>query len=107
MFAGGAKNKDFLDVSDLVKGGFPCHVSRGEIRDLIDLLFNAGILKHKVGDGNDKYGLCDKKTIESILAEESFESLKKDRFDAYRSLNKYFDKDSRTVPRTEIFYRET
>jgi len=69
---GTALNKSFLRLPDIPNGGFPKHVSKGEVNDVVDALFNAGILDRKLGDGNHKYGLKDKSVIEQILADFSF-----------------------------------
>lgn len=97
-WAGTALNKNFLRLPDIPNGGFPKNVSKGEINDVVDALFNAGILDRKLGDGNWKYGLKDKSVIDQILGESSFS--------AHPTMTKYFMKDKATVPRSEIEYRE-
>jgi hypothetical protein len=97
-WGGTALNKSFLRLPDIPNGGFPKHVSKGEVNDVVDALFNAGILERKLGDGNQKYGLKDKSVIEQILEDSTFEQ--------HPTMMKFFLKDRETVPRSEIEYRE-
>lgn len=97
-WAGTALNKSFLRLPDIPNGGFPRYVSKGEVNDVVDALFNAGILERKLGDGNHKYGLKDKSVIEHILEDSTFR--------AHPAMVKFFLKDKETVPRSEIEYRE-
>ena len=97
-WGGTSLNKNFLKLPDIPNGGFPKHVSKGQIKDVVDALFNAGILDRKLGDGNYKYALMDKAMVEEILTGLSFH--------AHPKMTKYFMKDKETVPRSEIEYRE-
>lgn len=97
-WGGNALNKSFLRLPDIPNGGFPKYVSKGEVNDVVDALFNAGILERKMGDGSQKYGLKDKSVVEQILDGTTFA--------AHQSMMKFFLKDKETVPRSEIEYRD-
>ncbi len=97
-WGGKSLNKNFLKLPDIPNGGFPKHVSRIEVNDVVDVLYNAGLLDRKLGDGNHKYALMDRTTIETILSAMSFSG--------HPKMTKFFMKDKETVPRSEIEYRD-
>lgn len=97
-WGGTSLNKNFLKLPDIPNGGFPKHVSKGQVNDVVDALYNAGILDRKLGDGNYKYALMNKTVVEKILSELSFAD--------HPRMTKFFMKDKDGVPRSEIEYRD-
>ncbi|MEE8452968.1 MAG: hypothetical protein V3R99_13665 [Thermoguttaceae bacterium] len=93
-WAGGAKNKAYLTAGDLPNGGFPRSVSKGEVSDAADVLFNAGLLNKKLGDGKPKYGLAEKTVVQPILDKKSF--------DGNQKMDKWFQKGKERVPAREL-----
>lgn len=93
-WAGGAKYKAYLKADDLPNGGFPKHVSKGEVFDAADVLFNAGLLRKKSSGGRPKYGLAEKTVLQPILDNKSF--------DGNRKMEKWFQRGKETVPARDL-----
>ena len=83
-WAGDAKYKAYLMADDLPNGGFPKSVSKGEVSDAADVLYNAGLLRKKPSGGKLKYGLAKKTIIQPILDDKSF--------DGNRKMEKWFQR---------------
>jgi hypothetical protein len=93
-WAGDARNKAFLKASDLPNGGFPKYVSKGEVLNAVNALCNSGVVGHKLGGGEKKYGLSTKSTVEEILDSKSFPG--------NRKLEKWFQRGNETVPARDL-----
>lgn len=93
-WAGSAKNKAYLNSDDLPNGGFPKDVSKGEVFDAADALFNAGLLRKKPSGGKPKYGLSKKAVIQPILDERSFAGNQK--------IEKWCQRGTETVPARDL-----
>lgn len=92
--AGKAKNKGFLKIDDIPKGGFPSYVSKSDVLNAVDALFNAGFLRRKTGDGNWKYGLADMKIVQPVLNEKTLAN-------AGKKIGKWIQKGKR-VPVSDL-----
>ena len=73
FWAGTAKNKEFLWADDIPNGGFPREVTKGEVKDAVDILHRCGVLEKKAG--KPKYGLGEKGLVQQILDSKSFASV--------------------------------
>tara|TARA_R110002111_G_scaffold177181_2_gene243222 strand:- start:6224 stop:6952 length:729 start_codon:yes stop_codon:yes gene_type:complete len=93
-WAGESMNKAFLYKEDLPKGGFPSFISKSDVFNAADALFNAELLKRKSSNGKLKYGLSNKSTIQPIIDNRSFSG--------NRKMIKWFQKGSETVPAREL-----
>lgn len=93
-WAGDAKNKAYLKASDLPNGGFPKDVSKGEVSDAVDVLFNAGLVKKKSSGGKPKFGLAEKAVVQPILETRSFAG--------NQSMEKWFQRGRETVPARDL-----
>ncbi len=72
FWAGDAKNKAYLKADDLPNGGFPKSVTKGEVFDAVDVLFNARLVRKKPSGGKPKYGLAEKAVVQPIIESKSF-----------------------------------
>lgn len=100
-WGGTALNKNFLWAEDLPKGGFPKGIcTNREVLQVADSLFNAGLLTRKKSQGQLKYALGEKKTIQPILDSTDFSTA------APRSVHKIFDRSPRQVSARFLKYND-
>jgi hypothetical protein len=99
MWGGTSLNKNFLQASDLPKGGFPKDVVNDrDIQGVADALYNAGLLTGKTSGGRMKYALGEKATVQTILDNRHFASVPQ--------LRKYFERSPKQVSARLLSYNE-
>lgn len=98
-WGGTATNKAFMWIGDIPNGGFPKDVcDTRTIYDVVDHLFNMGLLTRKKSGNEMKYALGDKELIQPILDKRIF--------DERLNLDRYFNKSERAVSSQYLWYRD-
>ncbi|MEQ1814503.1 MAG: hypothetical protein ABL860_08660 [Candidatus Nitrotoga sp.] len=97
---GTALNKNFLWKDDIPKGGFPKPPCDDRtIFDVVDALFNVGVVVRKESMGEWKYALGDRSVIDQILQAKSFEHVPK--------LKKFFERSKTPVSAKLLDFNDT
>jgi len=98
-WGGMSLNKNFLWEYNLPKGGFPKDVvDDRDVHQVANALYRAGILTRKTSEGQTKYALGEKATIQTILDNKHFANVPK--------LQKFFERSPKQVSARLLSYNE-